>query len=79
MQRAGSKLGIWVAAPYMDLSFSEDTIKKSVDWFSQHYYQETPEVQVQAQIYNVRDICITLLNLSYKVSPVLRGGETLET
>lgn len=63
----------------MGLSFSEDTIKKSVDWFSQHYYQETPEVQVQAQIYNVRDICITLLNLSYKVSPVLRGGETLET
>lgn len=63
----------------MGLSFSEDTIKKSVDWFSQHYYQETPEVQVQAQIYNVRDICITLLNLSYKVSPVLRGDETLET
>lgn len=63
----------------MDLSFSADAIKKSVDWFSQHYYQETPEVQVQAQIYNVRDICITLLNLSYKVSPVLRGGETLET
>lgn len=79
MQRAGSKLGIWMAAPYMDLSFSEDAIKKSVDWFSQHYHQETPEVQVQAQIYNVRDICITLLNLSYKVSPVLRGGETLET
>lgn len=63
----------------MALSFSEDANEKSGGWFSHHYYQETPEVQVQAQIYNVRDICITLLDLSSKVSPVLCGGETLET
>lgn len=60
-------------------SFSEDTFKKSVDWFSQHCYQETPEVQAQAQIFNIRDICIILLDLSSKVSPVLSRGETLDT
>lgn len=78
-RRAGGKLGIWMATPRMALGFSEDYIKWSVDWFSQHCCQETPKVQVQAQVYNVRDICIMLLHLSSKVSPVLTGGETLET
>lgn len=81
-RRAGGKLGIWNldgGATYSSGFLRRHYVKWSVDWFSQHCCQETPEVQVQAQVYNVRDICIMLLHLSSKVSPVLTGGETLET